>query len=71
MPLVALRKIGRLFSTALKTLILKCWYGAAVFRNQASFEIFTSPICNKTKGIVYSSKPLVYNGSIIKDFYLE
>lgn len=39
--------------------------------NYPSFEIFTSPICNKTKGIVYSSKPLVYNGSIIKDFYLE
>ena len=39
--------------------------------NYPSLEIFTSPVCNKTNGIVYSSKPLVYNGLIIEDFYLE
>ena len=36
-----------------------------------SYEIFTSPIYNKTEGTVYSSKPLIYNGALIEDFYLE
>lgn len=39
--------------------------------NMPSYEIFTSPIYNKTEGIVYSSKPLIYNGALIEDFYLE
>ncbi|MDE6142163.1 MAG: aminopeptidase, partial [Bacilli bacterium] len=37
--------------------------------NCPSFEIFTTPIFNKTEGIVYSSRPLCFNGSFIKDFY--
>ena len=36
-----------------------------------SYEIFASPIYNKTKGIVYSSMPLCYNGSIVDEFWLK
>ena len=42
-----------------------------VIVNMPSYEVFTSPIYNKTKGIVYSSMPLNYNGGIIDEFYLE
>ena len=34
-------------------------------------EVFTSPHYSKTKGIVYSSKPLEYQGNLIEDFHLE
>lgn len=39
--------------------------------NFPSYEIFTTPNYKKTEGIVYSAKPLIYNGKIIKDFYVE
>ena len=39
--------------------------------NMPSYEIFTSPIYNKTEGIVYSTKPLIYNGGVIDEFYLK
>lgn len=39
--------------------------------NMPSYEIFTSPDYKKTNGIVYSSKPLVYNGKLIDKFYLK
>lgn len=39
--------------------------------NLPSYEIFTSPNYKKTNGIVYSSKPLVYNGKVIDKFHLE
>lgn len=39
--------------------------------NMPSYEIFTSPDYHKTEGIVYSSKPLNYNGTLIEDFFLE
>lgn len=39
--------------------------------NLPTEEIFTSPLYNKTEGIVYSSKPLLYNNVSIEDFYLE
>ena len=39
--------------------------------NMPSYEIFTTPDYRKTKGIVYSSKPLIYNGQTIKDFYVK
>ncbi len=39
--------------------------------NMPSYEIFTSPNYHKTNGIVYSSKPLSYNGGVVEDFYLE
>ena len=39
--------------------------------NMPSYEIFASPDYTKTKGIVYASKPLSYNGAIIEDFWLK
>lgn len=42
-----------------------------VFVNVPSYEIFTSPHRLKTNGIVYATKPLIYNGSMIENFYLE
>lgn len=45
--------------------------GTGVINNMPSYEIFASPDCRKTNGIVYSSKPLFYLGSVIKDFWIE
>lgn len=42
-----------------------------MFVNMPSYEIFTSPDYRKTEGIVYGTRPLVYNGGIIDDFYIE
>lgn len=42
-----------------------------IIANMPSYEVFASPVYNKTKGIVYSSKPLVYNGGFIDDFWLK
>ena len=42
-----------------------------VIVNMPSYEVFTSPIWNKTRGIVYSSKPLMYNGCFVKDFWIK
>jgi aminopeptidase len=39
--------------------------------NMPSYEIFTSPHKLLTNGIVYASKPLIYNGVMIDKFYLE
>ena len=39
--------------------------------NMPSYEIFTSPNYKKTNGIVYSSRPLVYNGGLIDNFWLK
>lgn len=39
--------------------------------NMPSYEIFTNVKYTKTKGTVYSTMPLIYNGKEIKDFYLE
>ena len=39
--------------------------------NMPSYEVFTSPIYNRTEGVVYSSKPLIYNGALIDNFYLK
>lgn len=39
--------------------------------NMPSYEVFTSPDYRKTDGIVYSSKPLVYNSSLIEDFWVK
>ena len=39
--------------------------------NMPSYEVFTSPIYNKTNGIVYSSKPLIYNGALINNFWIK
>lgn len=42
-----------------------------VIVNMPSYEVFTSPIYHKTEGIVYSSKPLIYNGGFIDQFWLK
>ncbi len=42
-----------------------------VIVNMPTEEVFTSPSKLKVDGIVYSSKPLVYNGVIIDKFYLK
>ncbi len=55
------------------------WYGAKenmpngtpIICNMPTEEIFTTPNRLMTNGIVYSSKPLVYNGYIIEDFNIE
>ena len=39
--------------------------------NMPSYEVFTSPVYNKTHGIVYSSKPLMYNGSLVDKFWIK
>ncbi len=39
--------------------------------NMPSEEVFTSPKRTGVNGIVYSSKPLIYNGMLIDKFYLE
>ena len=36
-----------------------------------SYEIFTTPDFRKTNGIIYSSKPLIYNGGLVDKFYLK
>lgn len=38
--------------------------------NLPTEEIFTSPLYNKTEGVVYSTKPLFYNGVMIENFNL-
>lgn len=54
-----------------------CWNSAAseskedMLVNMPSYEIFCSPNYTKTEGIVYSSRPLIYGGGIIDEFYLE
>lgn len=45
--------------------------GNKVIANMPSYEIFTTPDYRKTEGIVYSSRPLIYNGCRIDDFYIE
>lgn len=39
--------------------------------NVPTEEIFTSPIYDKTEGIVYATKPLVHGNATIEDFSLE
>ena len=45
--------------------------GNPVIFNMPSYEIFTSPDYRYTNGVVYNSLPLVYNGALIDDFYIE
>ena len=39
--------------------------------NIPSEEVFTSPMKGKAEGVVYASKPLVYQGQLIENFYLK
>lgn len=47
------------------------YFGNRIISNMPSYEIFTTPDCRKTEGIVYSSRPLIYNGVLIDDFYIK
>lgn len=56
-----------------------CWLGGALrstsgvdfVPNIPTEEVFTLPKKESTEGIVYGSKPLNYNGSMIQDYYLR
>ncbi len=39
--------------------------------NIPSEEVFTSPMRGEAEGIVYASKPLAYNGSLIENFWIR
>lgn len=41
------------------------------FSNIPSEEVYTAPHKDKIDGIVYASKPLIYNGKEISNFYIE
>lgn len=43
----------------------------AMIVNMPSYETFSAPDYRKTSGIVYSSRPLIYNGKKIDEFYLK
>lgn len=45
--------------------------GREFIANIPTQEVFTTPNRLGTSGIVYSSKPLIYNGSFIEDFYIK
>lgn len=39
--------------------------------NMPSYEVFTTPNYKSTNGVIYASKPLLYAGKEITDFYLK
>ena len=45
--------------------------GQEFIANIPTQEVFTTPDRLGTNGIVYSSKPLIYNGGFINDFFME
>lgn len=45
--------------------------GLPLIVNMPSEEVFTSPKYDGVNGIVYSSRPLVYGGVLIDNFYIE
>lgn len=45
--------------------------GGQMIANMPSYEIFTTPDFRKTNGVVYSSRPLIYNGCYIDKFSIE
>ena len=45
--------------------------GKEVLVNYPTEEIFASPDCLSAEGIVYSSKPLSYQGVVIEDFWIR
>lgn len=51
--------------------VTKSSYGENIIVNMPTEEIFTSPSKLGTNGIVYSSKPLIYNGVLINHFMIK
>ena len=45
-------------------------YGNSIIVNMPSYEIFTTPDCRTANGIVFNSRPLVFNNKIIDEFYI-
>ena len=45
--------------------------GTAFFPNIPTEEVFTSPDCRRAEGRVVSALPLVHNGHVVRDFWLE
>ena len=45
--------------------------GKNVLPNYPSYEIYTSPNCFKTSGIVYGSRPIIYNNEVIDKYYFK
>lgn len=45
--------------------------GTVFVANIPTEEVYTAPAREATDGIVFSSKPLVYNGNLIKDFSIQ
>lgn len=45
--------------------------GTVFVANMPTEEVYTAPALDGVNGIVYASKPLVYNGNLIKDFSLK
>lgn len=45
--------------------------GTVFVANMPTEEVYTAPALDDVNGVVYASKPLVYNGNLIKDFYLR
>ena len=45
--------------------------GREFFPNMPTEEIFTTPDYRQSEGIVYSALPLIHNGNLIEDFWLQ
>ena len=45
--------------------------GVNILPNYPSFEIYTTPDCRYTEGVVYGSKPIVYNNMLIDKYWLK
>lgn len=45
--------------------------GTPLIVNMPTEEVFTTPNKYSANGIVYASKPLIYNGCVIDDFWIE
>ena len=70
--LIYKNKLGTNFEIGFKDNI---WCGADTTNNlivnMPTEEIFTSPDKNSINGTVYASKPLIYNGNIIDEFWIK
>ena len=45
--------------------------GSDVIVNMPTYEVFTSPDYRLTEGIVYASKPLMYGGALVDNFWVK
>lgn len=59
-----------LYLTLPSSYLFKSAADEKILVNMPSYEVYTSPFFKGTNGIVYASKPLVYNGVMIEDFSL-